>query len=134
MPKADFDCISFGTRTFLDRTPEEFTGKVFRGCGWSFEQPMTRVFPVGTKDVRFISCRLDNIVLPEGAVLDADCSNYQFKVQEADGKDWAGEVTADAKDATNFVFTPKAVIGGVSALPYRTGAVKLTDEQIKVVK
>ena len=122
MPKADFDCIAFGTQTFLDRKPEEFTGKTFRGCGWSHETPETRVFPDGTKDVRFIGCRLDNVTLPPGSVLDADCSNYQYGVQP-DGKDWAGEIVVDALDAKKRVFTPRAVMGTKEALPYKTDAV-----------
>jgi hypothetical protein len=128
--KADFNCIAFGTETFLDRKPEEFTGKVFRGCGWSFETPLTQVFPEGVKDVRFVGCRLDNIVLPPGSVMDADCSHYQYKVQP-DGKDWVGEITTDSKDATKTVFTAKAIIGEASALPYKTGAVKTSAEAVK---
>jgi hypothetical protein len=73
--QADFDCIAFDKQTFLDRKPEEFTGKTFRGCGWSFETPEQRVFPEGTKDVTFVGCRLDNVTLPPGSVVDGDCSN-----------------------------------------------------------
>ena len=131
MPKPDFNCIAYGTKTLLHLKPEEVSGKTFRGCGWSFEQPEAKVFPDGTKDVRFIGCRLDNVTLPPGSVLDADCSNYQYKVQAADGKDWAGEIVVDSKDATKRTFAPKAVVGSAAALPYKTDAVKVTVEVVK---
>ena len=116
------NCKAFDKETLLHLKPEDLSGGAFRGCGGSFETPEQRVFPEGTMDVYFIGCRLDNVTLPPGSVLDADCSNYQYRAQ-ADGKDYAGEITLDAKLAR--VFVAKAVVGSVAALPYKTGAVKV---------
>jgi hypothetical protein len=125
----DLSFRSFGTSTLLHLKPESISGTTIRGSGWSFEQPLQKVFPDGTKSVTFESCRLDNVVLPPGSVLDDNCSNYQYQVGE-DGKDWVCEVTTDAK-TQKVTLTPKALIGGVAALPYKRPLASAVEEAVR---
>lgn len=130
---AKYSYKSFGLRTFLTTDPAEFSGTTIRGSGWSFETLETQVFPAGTKDVRFEACRLDNVTLPPGSVLDADSSNYQFKAVKAGevAADWCGEIEVDAKDPKKRTFVAKAVFGSVEGLRYKGDNVKPAKAEVQ---
>jgi len=90
---------SFETQTLLGVDPAELSGTIIRGSGWSFSEPFTAVFPEGTTGIEFQACRLDNIAIPDGSTMDADCSNYQYQA----GGNGGGYLIADPETVPETV-------------------------------
>ena len=76
----------FSHKTFVDTKPEEWNDtEVVNSCFYN-ETPNTKVFPDGIKDVQFIDCNLDNVVVPETCTIEGGCHRL-IQVQN-DLEDW----------------------------------------------
>ena len=61
-------------QTFLGADPKEFSDSIIRGtCFYQQAGPKTPVFPEGMTGVVFERCNLDNVLIPEGNTVEADC-------------------------------------------------------------
>lgn len=58
---------------------------IYNSC-FSNEKPHAEVLPMDVKNLILAECNLDNVAIPEGAIL-FDCSNRIFEVQ-SDSFDW----------------------------------------------
>lgn len=68
------------------------------------EIPDTKIFSDNMKNVRFVNCNLDNIIIPPGNILQ-NCSNRRFKIQN-DGNDWIiDNSNKPIKPLNDWVFT-----------------------------
>jgi hypothetical protein len=85
----DLECdeeLSFKSFVNADLSHFDFNGKVIYASHFMHETPGANPFPPSMKNVTFIRCNLDNLVIPEGVTL-IDCLNRFFQAQ-ADGQDW----------------------------------------------
>lgn len=86
------DALSFRDFThweFMSRPEYDFSNKTIYSSVFMHEEPESVVFAPGTRNVTFVCCNLDNVVLPPGSVVkNPDCgSQRRFKVQN-DLRDW----------------------------------------------
>ena len=77
---------SWKRKSFTGKDPEEFNNSEIVAACFSQEEPFTKVFPDGLKNVVFLNCNLDNCIIPEGATVKGG-TNKHFK-EQADGELW----------------------------------------------
>jgi hypothetical protein len=81
-----FSHKSFLQQTLTDTDPKDWNDTDVVGSCFYNEKPRTKVFPDGIKNVKFIGCNLDNIVIPETCAMEK-CTNKLIQVQ-SDLNDW----------------------------------------------
>lgn len=83
------DALSFKDFThweFHSRPEYVFDGKVIYASIFLHEVPDQHIFPEDMKNVTFVNCNLDNVFVPDGALVIGG-SRRRFKVQN-DKEDW----------------------------------------------
>lgn len=81
--------MSFDNKDFTNRDLSEcagLSGKTIIGSCFSQEIPRNP-FPAGMTGTTFVSCNLDNCLVPVGNTIDPSCSHRLFACQ-IDGYDW----------------------------------------------
>lgn len=79
--------------SFKDKKPEEFNDtEIIGSCFYQecdFDDPVVvkDIFPDGMKGVIFRKCNLDNVLVPLGNTVEADCTHKKIKIQN-DLEDW----------------------------------------------
>lgn len=92
----EYDCDKilsnqiFTNRLFLD-SPIDFSNKTIYDTCFYNEIPDSVIFKPEVRNVTFVRCNLDNIILPNICTV-ISCSQARFKCQN-DGNDWFIDVT-----------------------------------------
>ena len=73
--------------SLLEVPPEELNGTTIQGSCFACQEPNTKMFMDGVKDIEFDGCNCDNTILPPGSTLINGSTNRQIKTQN-DGEDW----------------------------------------------
>jgi len=81
-----FSHKDFMHKILTDTDPKDWDDTEVVGSCFYNETPRTKVFPDGIKNVKFIGCNLDNIVIPETCTMEK-CTNKLIQVQ-SDLNDW----------------------------------------------
>lgn len=93
---------NFHDQDLSDRV--DLKGITIFGSNFYSETPDIKIFPDGMKDVKFVNCNLDNVVIPSGNIIQ-NCSTRRFKVQN-DGNDWEVDLNnSPIKPLNSWVFT-----------------------------
>lgn len=70
----------FTGQSLVDVDPAEFNDTIIvGGCFWQEGKPDTVVFPAGMRGVTFRRCNLDNVYVPPGNTIEADCTHKRIK-------------------------------------------------------
>lgn len=78
----------FSGRDLSEVDPLELNNTTIKGsCFYQENNPDSVIFPVGMIGVIFERCNLDNVSVPAGNIIRADCINRRIKVQ-IDKEDW----------------------------------------------
>jgi hypothetical protein len=77
---------NFTDQILTHTDPSEWDDTDVIGTCFYNQKPLTEVFPSEIKNVKFIGCNLDNIIIPDGCTIEGGCHRL-IQVQN-DGEDW----------------------------------------------
>ena len=81
-----YSYASHKRKSFLDVDPSEFSDTEIIGACFYQNEPYTRVFPDGIKNLTLTRCNVDNVEIPSGVTVNGG-TNHHIKSQN-DGEYW----------------------------------------------
>ena len=122
----------FTNKILAHTDPAEWNDtEVIGSCFYQFE-PNTGVFPSEIKNVTFIRCNLDNVVVPKECTIEGGC--HRLIAAQNDGEDWILDANlnpVEPLDKTKFVKLQLSI--DPAAIPAMKVPVSVTQAKIEEI-